>query len=194
MKFIIFTLVLIIGSYSFAAESLNLVFEPYLDKTVKAEVQRIGGTESKYGDVQGHAYGARLGGAWYGVGLGLDVNRTSVVGKIDQDPYTSLTTDFDNLNAYLSYTYNDLVRLMYWTSLQGKSSSSDNVVRKTTTGLTDSYGISAGFFLNKKVFINVSYIEITTEIENNMINDTRAHRADLYDTYMIGVSFPISVF
>lgn len=195
MKIFIAGLVFVLSSYALASDNLNLVLEPYLDKTVRAEVQRIGGTaESKFGSVQGHAYGARLGGAWYGVGLGLDVNRTSVVGKIDQDPYTSLATDFDNLNAYLSYTYSDLVRVMYWTSLQGKSSSSDDVVRKTTTGLSDSYGISVGVLLNKKVFLNVSYINIDTAIEESKANDTRAHSVDLYDTYMVGVSFPISVF
>lgn len=164
--------------------------EPYIEKSVTSSSQKIGNISSQTGDASAFSIGSRLGlESLIGLigGIGFDYTSAIVTNAISSN--SSYDLSFQSIDAFIGFKFLDVYRLSYSRSISGKSTANDGANRDVNFS---SNKISFGVLLNQKAYLEISRAEKYSELAST--NVSVASRADLYDTYSIGVTYPIELY
>lgn len=175
---------------AFAELPFKVFAEPYLEKSVSSKSQKIGNIESQYGDSSTFSLGSRLGiESMLGIIGGVGFDYTSAIVSNSNRSNSSYDLSFQSVDAFLGIKFLDIFKVTYARSISGKESAADGANRDVRFS---SNKISLGVLLNKKAYLEISRSEKYSELATS--NASVANRADLYDTYSIGLSYPIELF
>lgn len=175
---------------SYAELPFKAFAEPYIEKSVTSSSQKIGNINSQTGDASAFSIGSRLGlESLIGLigGIGFDYTSAIVTNSIPSN--SSYDLSFQSIDAFVGLKFLDVYRLSYSRSISGKSSANDGANRDVKFS---SNKISLGILLNQKAYLEISRAEKYSELGST--NSSVASRADLYDTYSIGLTYPIELF
>jgi hypothetical protein len=190
MKKLVTLIALLSSLNAFAEFSIKGFAEPYMEKSLSSKAQKTGNIASELGSASTFSLGSRVGIESYNVigGLGFDYTSSTVANDITTRLGYELS--YQSLDLFVGYKFLDIFKVTYSRALSGRGSANDGTNREVKFS---SNRIAFGVLLNKKAYVELSRSERDAEQVNNALTGYH-NRAEVYDTYSLGLSFPIELY